>query len=59
MKELAKKLTEVEGKKKQVDIAQMNEIVKLLPKVLREYPPEQILNWIYGKGKWKQVIFLI
>jgi len=48
-KELAKKLTEIEGKKKQVNIAQMSEILKALSKLMYEDPT--LFVTLYKNGK--------
>ena len=42
-------LTNSEGKKEQVNIAQMNEIASILPDILKNnFSPEDILDWVYG-----------
>jgi len=48
--ELARRLTEVEGGKKQVDIAQMSEIVSKLPEVLNGYPLTDVMEWMLGRN---------
>jgi len=47
--ELARRLTEAESGKRQVDIAQMNEICAKLPGVLNRYPLTDVIEWILNR----------
>lgn len=45
---LAKAISEQEGKKKQVDIAQIKEVLKLMKKLFSE-DPNNVLEYFYKK----------
>jgi hypothetical protein len=50
---LSSMLCEKEAKKEQVNIAQMNEIFSILPEILRQFTPNDVLDWVFGKKGWK------
>ena len=54
---LAKKITQYEAKKEEVNIAQANEIVRVLSFILLEFSIEEIQEWI-RKGTVKELIRL-
>ena len=45
--EIAKAITEYEGLKEQVNIAQANEIARILPFILIQYSPHTISEWVH------------
>ena len=51
---LAKKITEYEGKVIEVNIAQANEISRILPFILLEYSLPEVMEWI-RKGSVKEL----
>ena len=44
--QLAKKITKYEGKTEEVNIAQANEIARILPFILSEYSLSEIREWV-------------
>lgn len=46
---MARELCRLEGKQKQVDIAQMSETVKVLRQLLRRLKPWEVVRWIWER----------
>lgn len=55
--QLAKELCKIEGKKKQMNIAQVSEVLSALSKLLRQQPEDVLSALIRSAGyKWDTVI---
>lgn len=53
MNKLAKQITLIEGGKKNLDIAQVKEVLKIICRLMRHDPELLISMWRAGKGKKK------